>query len=156
MHEGEAASEDIEHGTHHVPVKGSGDKVYTVVVVDGVAKKCDCLGFQYRHDCRHLRIATGEHPINPRRETVKKRKRKEAAAKRRKAPRKGAPSKADLVREIIAARKAAMKTSPVGQNFSKHDTEVVVKQWCVHDAVEKLGMTRALANTYVKNNWSKV
>lgn len=148
VHEGETAPTDLRHGTHHVPVKGSGDKVYTVVVVDGVGKKCDCLGFQYRSDCRHLRLATGEHPVNPRRETVKKRKRKAAAAKRK--PRKaGAPTKADKVRDIIRGRKLAMKDN-------KPETNELVKQWCITDAIERVGMSRSLATTYVKNNWSKV
>jgi hypothetical protein len=148
VHEGESAPTDLRHGTHHVPVKGSGDKVYTVVVVDGVGKKCDCLGFQYRSDCRHLRMATGEHPVNPRRETVKKQKRKAAAAKRK--PRKaGAPTKADKVRDIIRGRKLAMKDN-------KPETNELVKQWCITDAIERVGMSRSLATTYVKNNWSKV
>jgi len=138
VHEGEAADTNIEVGTHHVPVKGSGDKVYTVVVVDGHGKSCDCLGFTYRKDCRHLRLATGEHPINPRRETVKREKRKAAVAKRK--PRKaGAPSKADKVRKLI----------------SKYKNEHC-QTWIAEEAVKKLGMTRSLATTYVRNNWEKV
>jgi len=148
VHEGETASTDINIGTHHVPVKGSGSKVYTVVVVDGKATKCDCLGFQYRQDCRHLRMATGEHPVNPRRETVKKQKRKAAAAKRRKAPRNGAPTKAEQVRSIIRNRKAAMQNS-------KPEVVDIAKTWATTEAVEKLGMSRSLATTYVKNNWEK-
>jgi hypothetical protein len=148
VHEGETAPTDIRHGTHHVPVKGSGSKVYTVVVVDGVGKKCDCLGFQYRRDCRHLRMATGEHPVNPRRETVKKQKRKAAAVKRRKAPRNGAPTKAEQVRSIIRNRKAAMQNS-------KPEVVDIARTWAITEAVEKLGMSRSLATTYVKNNWEK-
>ena len=151
VHEGETAPTDLRHGTHHVPVKGSGDKVYTVVVVDGVGKKCDCLGFQYRSDCRHLRLATGEHPVNPRRETVKKHKRKAAAKKRAARPSKG--TKADAVRGFIKARKGNMK--PTG-SISASTIEQTVQEWCITDAVEKLGMSRSMARTYVKNNWSKV
>lgn len=136
VHEGEEASSDLTVGTHHVPVKGSGDKVYTVVVVDGHGKSCDCLGFTYRKDCRHLRLATGEHPINPRRETVKKQKRKAAAAKRK--PRSGAPTKADHVREMIR------------KNNGEH-----CQAYVVEEVVKKIGMSRSLAMTYVRNNWSK-
>ncbi len=128
-------------------IPGGKGKVYNVTLVDGIAVKCECLGFQYRGQCRHLRIAMGETPVNPRRETIKKAQRKAAAKKRK--PRSGGPTKADQVRDIIRARKLVM------QNFD-HDTTVIAQGWCVADAVEKIGMSRGLATTYVKNNWSKV
>ena len=61
----------------------------------------------------------------------------------------GAPTKADKVRDIIRGRKLAMKDN-------KPETNELVKQWCITDAIERVGMSRSLATTYVKNNWSKV
>jgi len=147
VHSGEI-DPNSDVGTKVVPVQGSNDNVYSVVVTDGVAKSCDCKGFQYRGHCRHGRIATGEHPVNPRRETVKKKNRKAAAAKRK--PRKaGAPTKADKVRELISKRKAA------ATNLKDRDVTNTVQEWAITDVVEKLGMTRSLAKTYVTNNWNK-
>lgn len=143
IHEGSEA--DSEHGTIVVPVAGSNDNVYSVVVTDGVAKSCDCKGFQYRGNCRHMRIATGETPVNPRRETKKKRK----VAKRKAVKTIGKQTKADLVRAIIRKRKAAMKS----QN---RETVGMVQEWCITDTVDKIGFKRGLAKSYVMNNWEKV
>ena len=145
IHEGSTA--DKEHGTILVPVQGSGDKIYSVVVTDGVAKSCDCLGFQYGKNCRHLRIATGEKPVNPRRKTAKK---KSKPAKRKTATKRSSKlTKADRVRNIIAKRKSVMKNQDRG-------TVGMVQEWCITDAVEKVGFSRGLAKRYVMNNWEKV
>ncbi len=145
VHEGSTA--DAKHGTIVVPVAGSGDKVYSVVVTDGVAKSCDCKGFQYRHNCRHMRIATDEKPINPRRETVKK-KAKKKVAKRKAASRKTKITKASKVRDIIRKRKSKMQNQ-------KRETVALVQEWCITETVEKIGFDRGLAKRYVMNNWEK-
>ena len=147
VHEGSTA--DSKHGTIVVPVAGSGDKIYSVVVTDGVAKSCDCMGFQYRRNCRHLRIAVDEKPVNPRRETVKKRAKKKTATKRKTAAKRGTKiTKAEKVRAIIRKRKAAMKV----QN---RDSIAMAQEWCITDTVEKIGFDRGLAKRYVMNNWEK-
>jgi hypothetical protein len=51
-----------------------------------------------------------------------------------------APRKSDLVRARIKEAK------------EKNEEPVVVVKW----AVDNLGMTKALASSYVKNNWAKV
>jgi len=144
IHEGSTA--DSKHGTIVVPIAGSNDNVYSVVVTDGVAKSCDCKGFQYRGNCRHMRIATGETPVNPRRPT----KKKKVVAKRKVVTKKsGKQTKADVVRKIIAKRKAAMKSQSRGAIG-------MVQEWCITDTVEKVGFKRGLAKSYVMNNWDKV
>lgn len=148
IHEGSTA--DSKHGTIVVPVAGSNDNVYSVVVTDGVAKSCDCKGFQYRGNCRHMRIATGETPVNPRRAT----KKKKPTAKRVTKPGKhtvykGKTSKAAMVRRIIFDRKSAMKSQD-------RDTVSMVQEWCITDTIDMIGFKRGLAKSYVLNNWDKV
>jgi hypothetical protein len=146
VHEGSTA--DTKHGTIVVPVAGSGDKIYSVVVTDGIAKSCDCLGYQYRKNCRHLRIAVDEHPVNPRRETAKKKAKKKKVTKRKAATRNTKITKAEKVRNIIRKRKAAMKNQ-------KRETVALVQDWCITETVEKIGFDRGLAKRYVMNNWEK-
>ena len=150
IHEGSEA--DSKHGTIVVPVAGSNDNIYSVVVTDGVAISCDCKGFQYRRNCRHGRIATGESPVNPRRET--KTKTKKPAKKRVTKPGKhtvykGKTSKAAMVRRIIHDRKSAMKSQD-------RDTVSLVQEWCITDTIDMIGFKRGLAKSYVLNNWDKV
>ena len=135
--EGKVGDVETNTSTEYKKVPGGQGKTYTVTLVNGVATTCECLGFQYRKQCRHLRIAMGEKPVNPRRETIKKAKRKAAAAKRK--PRSNAPTKASVVRDLIR------------QNKGKHNQAQVTDE-----VIKKLGMTRSLATTYVKNNWEKV
>jgi len=151
--EGKVGEVATSTSTEYKKIPGGKGNVYTVTLVNGLASTCECLGFQYRGQCRHLRIAMGETPVNPRRETIKKHKRKAAVAKR-KARQPGAPTKADTVRSIIRDRKAAMGATKAGR-VSK-DVEEQVRQWCITDTIEKVGMSRSLATTYVKNNWEKV
>lgn len=56
VHEG-AAPGDITQGTHFVQVPGSKGNEYTVTVVDGFGVDCECLGYKYRGQCKHLKIA---------------------------------------------------------------------------------------------------
>lgn len=146
VHEGSTA--DAKHGTIVVPVAGSGDKIYSVVVTDGVAKSCDCMGFQYRRNCRHLRIAVDEHPVNPRRKTAKKKAKKKTAKKKTAAKRSVKITKAEKVRNIIRKRKAKMQNQ-------KRETIALVQEWCITETVEKIGFDRGLAKRYVMNNWEK-
>lgn len=146
VHEGSTA--DSKHGTIVVPVAGSGDKIYSVVVTDGVAKSCDCMGFQYRKNCRHLRIAVDEKPVNPRRKTAKKKAKKKVAKRKTAASRKTKITKADKVRNIIRNRKAKMQNQ-------KRETVALVQEWCITETVEKIGFDRGLAKRYVMNNWEK-
>lgn len=145
------ANSEVEESTWYAPIQGSGDKIYSVLMVDGIAKDCDCLGFQHRGQCRHLRIAMGETPVNPRRETVKKRG-KRATDRRNfvKTLKHGAPSKAEAVRKLI--HEAQEKRNTEYEFYSIHSIqEVVIKQ-----AIERLSMKSSLARTYVCNNWNKV
>lgn len=137
--EGKAGEVATSTATEYKTVPGGKGNTYTVTLVNGVATVCECLGFQYRKECRHLRIAMGETPVNPRRETVKKQKRKVAAKKRQAAPRNGTQTKAQMVRNIIREHK------------DKH-----CQSWVSEQVVQKIGMSRALATTYVRNNWEKV
>ena len=147
VHEGSTA--DAKHGTIVVPVAGSGDKIYSVVVTDGVAKSCDCMGFQYRRNCRHLRIAVDEKPVNPRRKTAKKKAKKKVAKRKTAAKRSTKITKAEKVRNIIRKRKAKMQNQ-------KRETVALVQEWCITETVEKIGFDRGLAKRYVMNNWEKV
>ena len=149
IHEGSEA--DSKHGTIVVPVAGSNDNVYSVVVTDGVATSCDCKGFQYRGNCRHMRIATGETPVNPRRETKTKKpaKKRRITVKRDHTTYKGKTSKAAMVRRLIYDRKAAMKSQD-------RDTVSMVQEWCITDTIDQIGFNRGLAKSYVMNNWDKV
>ena len=135
VHDGDVG-ENTEFGTRVVPVQGSGDKIYSVVITDGVAQSCDCLGFMYRKNCRHMRIATGETPINPRRATKKKN-----VTKGRKAVsnRKGKQTKAARVREIIRANK------------TNKSQEAIIEM-----VIGEIGFKRGLAKSYVVNNWEKI
>jgi len=142
---GEAAA----GGTRVVPVAGSGDKIYSVVVTDGVAQSCDCLGFQYRKNCRHLRIAVDDKPVNPRRKSAKKKAKKKVTKTKTAAKRTGKVTKADKVRDIIHKRKSVMKNQ-------KRETVALVQEWCITETVEKIGFDRGLAKRYVMNNWEKV
>jgi hypothetical protein len=38
---------------------------------------------------------------------------------------------------------------------SKPEVVDIARTWAITEAVEKLGMSRSLATTYVKNNWEK-
>lgn len=146
VHEGSTA--DAKHGTIVVPVAGSGDKIYSVVVTDGVAKSCDCLGYQYKRNCRHLRIAVDEKPVNPRRKTAKKKAKKKVAKRKTAAKPSVKITKAEKVRAIIRKRKSAMKNQ-------KRETVAMVQEWCITDTVDKIGFNRGLAKRYVMNNWEK-
>jgi len=52
VHSGDTAP--AKSDTRFVKVAGSKGNVYTVSVVKGVAKSCDCPGFQFRRNCKHL------------------------------------------------------------------------------------------------------
>lgn len=56
VHEG-ATPGDITEGTHFVQVPGSKGNEYTVTVIDGFGVECECLGYTYRKQCKHLKIA---------------------------------------------------------------------------------------------------
>jgi len=149
IHEGSEA--DSKHGTIVVPVAGSNDNVYSVVVTDGVAKSCDCKGFQYRGNCRHMRIATGETPVNPRRTTKKKKATKKRVTKPGKhTVYKGKTSKAAQVRRMIFDAQ------------SKRDTEynklivARIQDIVIEQVIDQIGFKRGLAKSYVLNNWNKV
>lgn len=151
IHEGSEA--DSKHGTIVVPVAGSNDNIYSVVVTDGVAVSCDCKGFQYRRNCRHGRIATGETPVNPRRATKKKKpaaKRKAPVARKNQSIYNGKVSKAAMVRDMIAVAQ------------SKRDTEynklivARIQDIVIDQVIDQIGFKRGLAKSYVLNNWNKV
>lgn len=146
IHDGDTVVVDPEHGTKVVAVAGSNDKIYSVVVTDGVAQSCDCMGFQYRRNCRHLRIAVDEKPVNPRRKTAKKKAKKKVA---KVVTNKRKVTKADKVRDIIRKRKGEM-------TVESRDTIALVQEWCITDTVDKIGFNRGLAKRYVMNNWEKV
>lgn len=38
-----------------VPVKSSRSEITYIVTYDGTRWKCDCLGFQFNRDCRHIK-----------------------------------------------------------------------------------------------------
>ena len=44
-----------ENGTNYVQVPGSKGNEYTVTIENGHGTGCECLGFQYRGRCRHLK-----------------------------------------------------------------------------------------------------
>lgn len=137
IHEGSEA--DSKHGTIVVPIAGSTDNIYSVVVTDGVAKSCDCKGFQYNRNCRHMRIATGETPVNPRRKTAKKTAKKTGAKRKAPVTRKGKKTKAAIVREIISKYK----------NSKSQDAIIEL-------VMGKVDFNRGIAKSYVLNNWEKV
>lgn len=57
IHEG-ADPGDLSVGTRFVQVPGSKGNEYTVTVVDGFGTECECLGYTYRGQCKHLKIAS--------------------------------------------------------------------------------------------------
>ena len=57
IHEG-AEPGDITQGTHFIQVPGSKGNEYTVTVIDGFGVECECLGYMYRRQCKHLKIAS--------------------------------------------------------------------------------------------------
>ena len=59
VHEG-ADPGDMTQGTHFIQVPGSKGNEYTVTVIDGFGTECECLGYTYRRQCKHLKIATEE------------------------------------------------------------------------------------------------
>jgi len=84
-----------------------------------------------------LRQAMGQTPINPRRSTPRKPEPVQQELKLPARPKTGV-TKADLVREIIRKNKSNM-----------------TQETLVEVVVSKLGFTRSLASTYVRNNWSR-
>lgn len=149
VHEGSTA--DSKHGTIVVPIAGSNDNVYSVVVTDGVAKSCDCKGFQYRRNCRHMRIATGETPVNPRRKTTKKKTAKKRITKKvSHTVYKGKTSKAAIVRRMIFDAQAKRDTE-YKKLIVARIQDIVIEQ-----VIDQIGFKRGLAKSYVLNNWNKV
>jgi hypothetical protein len=59
VHEGVDA-EGCTSGTKFVYVPGSKGNEYMVTVVDGFGVECQCLGYTYRGQCKHLKIASDE------------------------------------------------------------------------------------------------
>ena len=57
VHEGNDA-QGCTSGTKFVRVPGSKGKIYTVTVVNGFGTECECLGYTYRRQCKHLKIAS--------------------------------------------------------------------------------------------------
>lgn len=57
VHEGSEAQANVS-GTRFVKVPGSKGNEYTVTVLDGFGIECECLGFTYRRQCKHLKIAS--------------------------------------------------------------------------------------------------
>lgn len=60
IHEGEGDVTLTGNGTEFVYVPGSKGKEYMVTVVDGFGVECECLGYTYRKQCKHLKIASTE------------------------------------------------------------------------------------------------
>jgi len=56
VHKGSDA-EGCTSGTKFVKVPGSKGNEYMVTVVDGFGTECECLGFHYGKNCKHLKIA---------------------------------------------------------------------------------------------------
>jgi len=52
------SKEATKEGVNYVQVPGSKGNTYSVRIENGVGKKCDCVGFQYRNRCRHLEEGT--------------------------------------------------------------------------------------------------
>jgi hypothetical protein len=52
---GETSTTDTMNTT--VPVAGSKGSEYYVTIRDGKAVNCTCMGYQFRHSCRHLKVA---------------------------------------------------------------------------------------------------
>ena len=57
VHEGSSNSANSS-GTKYVAVPGSKGKQYIVTVVDGFGTECECLGYTYRKQCKHLAMAS--------------------------------------------------------------------------------------------------
>lgn len=58
--EGKTVKETI---FHTVEVDGSKGNKYNVTLENGVAVTCECIGFQFRKECRHLKAAESAEPI---------------------------------------------------------------------------------------------
>lgn len=57
VHKGSEAQANAS-GTRFIKVPGSKGNEYTVTVLDGFGIECECLGFTYRRQCKHLKIAS--------------------------------------------------------------------------------------------------
>ena len=57
VHEG-ADAEGCTSGTKFVYVPGSNGNEYMVTVIDGFGVECECKGYTYRGQCKHLNIAS--------------------------------------------------------------------------------------------------
>ena len=57
VHKGSDA-EGCTSGTKFVIIPGSKGNSYTVTVIDGFGVECECLGYTYRRQCKHLKIAS--------------------------------------------------------------------------------------------------
>lgn len=57
VHKGSEAQANVS-GTRFIKVPGSKGNEYTVTVLDGFGIECECLGFTYRRQCKHLKIAS--------------------------------------------------------------------------------------------------
>lgn len=57
VHEGSDAVA-AEGGTKFVYMPGSKGNEYMVTVVDGFGVECTCLGYTYRKQCKHLKLAS--------------------------------------------------------------------------------------------------
>jgi hypothetical protein len=165
---GSTAEIATETGTTFVTVPGSKGKEYTVTLVNGVAKSCECAGFTYRKHCRHLAEASGEktmtNPIRPTLEPLMelppvpsleeieklraapRKPRKATPAKKAKKPtRTKAPTTAVQVRQLIRQHKDFYGEASDPKNNG------LITEICT-----KVGFSRQLARAYIKANWSKV
>jgi hypothetical protein len=135
-------------GTTFVKVPGSKGQTYTVTVVNGVAKSCECAGFVYRKHCRHLAEATGEKTMTETK-TAPTPAPTTTAPKQARKPRAAAPAKkrtkAVVVRDLIRLHKEAHGA----QSDAKSND--LINQVCT-----VVGFSRQLARAYIKANWSKV
>ncbi len=138
---GNVADTATETGTTFVKVEGGKGQTYTVTLVNGIAKSCECLGFQYRKACRHLKEAMGDKPVSAK--PAKQKKVRKAATKPLITTPVHGKTKADAVRFIISNFKQKGVTDP---------TDATV----IHYVMSACGFKRALAIAYLKNNWSKV
>lgn len=155
---GSAAELEASTGTTFVKVPGSKGQTYTVTVVNGTPKACECAGFVYRKHCRHLQEAIGEttmtkpKTVRPTLEplmqlppaptlaaTTPAKPRKPRAAK---APKR---TKAFVVRDLIRLHKEAH-----GPQATPKDGDLI------NQVVAVVGFSRQLARAYLKANWSKV
>ena len=62
IHEGsDAVAADC--GTKLVYVPGSNGNEYMVTVIDGFGTECECKGYTYRGQCKHLKIASDKEVV---------------------------------------------------------------------------------------------